>query len=84
MTHEAETMSGIASKRFGLFEADDKGQPDNYEGHFDNFNELMAKCQASPERNYVVEIARYAFINLDEFKMPFGPISYPRAMAVVA
>jgi hypothetical protein len=76
MTHEAETMFGVTSKRFGLFEADSKGQPERNEGRFNNFNELMAKCQASPERNYVVEIARYAFVNLDEFKALFGPISY--------
>lgn len=81
MTHVAETMFGVTSRRFGLFEADSKGQPEHYEGRFDNFNELMAKCQASSERSYVVEIAHYAFVNLDEFKALFGPISYQRSRA---
>ncbi len=70
-------LRSLPLKRFGLFTVGKEGQPDALLGRFDSYYELIARCRAEPDAAYLVEVAHYAFLKVEDFASLFGPL--PRA-----
>ena len=76
---EFDPVRGLPSKRFGLYRKSEEGKPDASEGRFDSYYELIAQCDGQSRQRYIVEIAHYTFLSLDEFADLFGPLPHLRA-----
>ncbi len=75
LTHEElNPVKGLPSKRFGLFTVGKDGRPDLLQGRYDGYYELMARRNTDPGRKYLVEVAHYAFLTVEDFASLFGPL----------
>lgn len=64
---------GLPSKRFGLYRVGENGEPEILHGRYDTPGEVVANARDSANQ-FVVEVAHYAFLRLNDFYALFGPL----------
>lgn len=64
---------GLPSKRFGLYRVGEDGEPEILHGRYDTPSEVFANTPG-PANHFVVEVAHYAFLKLNDFGALFGPL----------
>lgn len=61
------------AKRLALYTVGVDGRPDILRGRFDIPGEIISSCAGS-HHAYVVEVAHYAFLKVEDFSALFGPL----------
>jgi hypothetical protein len=77
-SEKLDPTRGLPSKRFGLFTVGADGLPETLQGRYDGYYDLIARRNANPAAKYLVEVAHYAFLSVEDFATLFGPI--PQAL----